>query len=82
MEQTPSVSGERRSFVISVAGLGLACAVSIDDDFVMAIPGLSGLLTYIDEVRRGDGVFATSRVYHALLAAGGYIFWRKLRASA
>lgn len=83
-----SVSGERRNFVVAIAVLALACAgpivlaFALDDDFAMAIPGLSGLLAYVGEWRHNDELFYASLIYHTVLAASGYLFWRKQMTAA
>jgi hypothetical protein len=78
-----TVTGRRRQMVIALAVLALSCAapivmaIAIDDDFAMAIPGISGILAYTGEMRSHDEMTAISLVYHAILAAGGYVFWRR-----
>ena len=78
-----SASGRRKQMVIALAVLALSCAgpilaaIAIDDDFAMAIPGISGLLGFTGEMRSHDEMTGISLVYHAVLAGCGYAFWRK-----
>lgn len=79
-----NVTGQRRRMVIALSVLAISCAlpivfaIAIDDDLAAMVPGVTGILSYTGELAANEAtVAAAGGLYHAALAVGGFLFWKR-----